>query len=751
MNAEALIGTVLGTCTLQQVIGQSGSAAVFRAQQSRPRRQVAVKVLLPAASLTPDQQASVLQRFRREISAAAALRHSNIVPVHECGDAGGLAYLVMPYIDGETLQELMARERALPLPKIVSYLEQLAAALDFAHEQGVIHRNIKPANIMLAPDGRLQIADFGLGYLSLEKQTGYSHLTATGTLEYTAPEQVLGEEINERADLYSLAVILYQMVTGTTPFQAVTPMRIAVQQIHTPPPSPRAMRPDLPLAAEQVMLRALAKRPADRYASGQNLVAAFCVALNAAAIQFDSSASPGPVAPSIGGTTSTQLFAPRGLFDPAWQTSMRKSLGAEAGMSAHMRQAPAALDAGSNRPTGQLKHNGTVSTQPLQNHLLPTRDSSTFAAANPSSLDVPQEKFQGNETLPRVKSKSPEAKETWAAPDTSRPEQAQLPFPGPVTTGHLLVPGYGQDGKKTMRLTESVKVVRVPLAGQPGQFVTGLLPALPKELPPEKTAPGFKKRMQMIGLVAAAVLIVLGASAFWLLRGHSSQVTNQVTKSQPPLVTPDLQATATAQAIATANANIILSDPLSQNIHNWVVSTQGLQTYIFKNGAYHISDNYSNQVAPAILQSEFLSRPFVYTLTMQEIKGDDSSFNNSFGMILCFNQQSKNGKTITTFYSFEVVNTKNGEYQFWKYEDSKGKNGSPWQKIWHHVFENEFHQGHRANTFQVVADSKKLTFIVNGKQVGTTQDGSISGGSVGMLVNLHGTEVAFTNLELTHN
>src|SRR5713101_7272436 len=228
----------------------------------------------------------------------------------------------------ETLQELMARERALPLPKIVSYLEQLAAALDFAHEQGVIHRNIKPANIMLAPDGRLQIADFGLGYLLLEKQTGYSHLTAAGTLEYTAPEQVLGEEINKRADLYSLAVILYQMVTGTTPFQAVTPMRVAVQQIHTPPPSPRAMRPDLPLAAEQVMLRALAKRPADRYASGQNLVAAFRVALGVASIQLDSSASPGPVAPSLGSTTSTQLFAPRGLFDPVWQTSMRKSLGA---------------------------------------------------------------------------------------------------------------------------------------------------------------------------------------------------------------------------------------------------------------------------------------------------------------------------------------------------------------------------------------------------------------------------------------
>jgi len=693
MNAEALIGTVLGTCTLQQVIGQSVRAAVFRAQQSRPRRQVAVKVLLPSAFLTSDQQAFLLQRFQREIYAAASLKHPNIVPVYDYGDARGLAYLVMPYIDGKTLQDLMAREGALPLPTVVSYLQQLAAALDFAHEQGVIHRNIKPANIMLALDGHLQIADFGLGYLSLEKQAGYTYTTGPGTLEYTAPEQVLGEEINKRADLYSLAVILYQMITGTTPFQAETPMRIAVQQIHTPPASPRTLRPDLPLAAEQVILRALAKRPADRYASGQNLVTAFRAALNAAAIQLDSL---GPATPSIRSTTSTELFTSRGLFDPVWQTSLRKSLG---------------------------------------------------AGANPPSLDVPQEKSPGSEAFPRVKSQSLEAKETWAAPNTAQPEQAQLAFPGPITTGRLMVPGYGQDGKKTMRLTESVKVVRVPLGGQPGQYVTGLLPALPKEFPPEKTASGFKRRVQMLGLIAAAVLIVLGASAFWLLRVHSSQLT----QSQAFLATPDLQATATARATATADANIILSDPLSQNIHNWVVSTQGLQTYFFENGAYHITDNNSDQIAPAILQSEFLSRPFVYTLTMQEIKGDDSSFNNSFGMILCFNQHSKNGKTSTTFYSFEIVNTKNGEYQFWKYDDSNSNNASSWQKIWHHVFENEFHQGHRANTFQVVADSKTLIFLINGIQVGTTKDGSISGGSVGMLVNLKGTEVAFTNLELTHN
>ncbi len=691
MNAEALIGSVLGTCTLEHLVGQGANAAVFQAQQSRPRRQVAVKVLLPATSLTSDQQASVLQRFRREIDAAASLEHPNIVPIYEYGDAGALAYLVMPYIGGETLRELMAREGALPLPRVVNYLEQLAAVLDYAHEQEVTHRNVKPANIMLAPDGRLLIADFGLGNLLLERQAGYSHITKTGTLEYTAPEQVLGEEVNGRADLYSLAVILYQMVTGTTPFKAVTPMRIAVQQINTSPPSPRVLRPDLPVAAEQVMSRALAKRPAGRYASGQDLVSAFRVALGAADIEPD---VPEPTASSTGSATSTQLYSSRGLFDPVWQTGRSKSL------------------------------------------------------AHPSLPEVPQEEFPGSEALPPVKSKSLEAKETWNAPDTAQQEQARPIFPGHVTTGNLMVSDYGQDGKRTIRLTESVKVVRVPLAGQPGQYVTGLLPALPKELPPEKTAPSFKKRVQIIGLIAAAVLIVLGASAFWLLQRHPSQVTST---RHTLVVTPNLQATVTAQAIATANANVILSDPLSQNIHNWVVSTQGPRTYAFENGAYHITNNNSHQVAPAILQSEFLNRPFVYTLTMQEIKGNNKSFNNSFGMIVCFNQHAKNGKTITTFYSFEVVNTKEGEYQFWKYDDSKGKNANPWKKIWHHVFDGEFHQGNRANTFRVVADSNKLTFIVNEKQVGAIKDASISGGDVGMLVNLKGTEVAFTNLELTHN
>src|SRR2546426_2309860 len=221
MKAEALIGTVLGTCTLQKIIGQGGMGAVFLAQQSRPRRQVAVKVLLPMTPLSPNQLVAFLERFRRETDAAASLEHPNIMPVYEYGEQDGLAYLVMPYISGGTLRDEMEMEGALALDRVANYLDQMAAALDFAHERGVIHRDVKPANILMTPEGRLLLTDFGLVKIVADGQTPQMRLTGAGapvgTPDYMAPEQVMGESVDGRSDLYSLGIILYQMVTGTTP------------------------------------------------------------------------------------------------------------------------------------------------------------------------------------------------------------------------------------------------------------------------------------------------------------------------------------------------------------------------------------------------------------------------------------------------------------------------------------------------------------------------------------------------------
>src|SRR5215472_15285124 len=291
MNAEALVGTVLGTCTLQQLIGQGGMGAVYLAQQSRPRRQVAVKVLLPATALKPQHLAAFLERFRRETDAAASLEHPNIMPVYEYGEREGLAYLVMPYISGGTLRDVMEREGTLSFPKTVNYLEQMAAALDFAHARGVIHRDIKPANILLTPEGRLLLTDFGLVKILSDGQGAQIRLTGAGapvgTPDYMSPEQVMGTEVDGRADQYSLGIILYQMVTGTTPFQGETPMQIAAQQLHAQPPSPRRFCPDLPLAAEQVIMKALSKRPVDRYANGLELATAFRLDLTPAEMQMN--------------------------------------------------------------------------------------------------------------------------------------------------------------------------------------------------------------------------------------------------------------------------------------------------------------------------------------------------------------------------------------------------------------------------------------------------------------------------------
>jgi hypothetical protein len=323
----------------------------------------------------------------------------------------------------------------------------------------------------------------------------------------------------------------------------------------------------------------------------------------------------------------------------------------------------------------------------------------------------------------------------------------ELPRPG--TTG-------------TLKLTQPVKVVKVPIAGQPGLYMTGLLPVVPAPtgpLPPpavdsKNTAvkSPFDKHFRMLALIAAVLVILLGSSLFWLIHAH----TQQAIQSHVATPIPNAHATAIAQATATADANIILIDSLKENIHNWPISTSATASklYVFKDGAYHITDNDSVSSAIALLPlSTALPGSFVYTLSLEEIKGNDTSVNNQFGMILRFSTHQKNGKTVTTFYAFEVANIKRGEYQFWKYDNSVYSDVRAWTKIWSRPFGSEFHAGHATgyNVFRVAAKGPRFTFMVNGKQVGTAQDSSLSSGQIGMLVNLRGTEVAFSNLVLAYN
>src|SRR5258706_8621668 len=176
------IGKTLGTCTLVKLLGQGGMGVVYLAQQSRPVRYVAVKVLLP--SVSPESRAynEFLVRFRREADVIAKLEHVNIMPIYEYGEQDGLAYLVMPYLSGGSLRDVLAQRGALSLRETMTYLDQAASALDYAHAHGIIHRDLKPANFLLHADGRLVLADFGIARMMQDGNPDASTLTGTGML-----------------------------------------------------------------------------------------------------------------------------------------------------------------------------------------------------------------------------------------------------------------------------------------------------------------------------------------------------------------------------------------------------------------------------------------------------------------------------------------------------------------------------------------------------------------------------------------
>ncbi len=746
INTQALLGTLVGNCILQELIGCGELGAVFLAERARSRRRVAVKILSPATSMaaqTSDEQAVFLDRFRQEIALVTSLKHENILSLHENGVHDGLAYLVMPYMGSGTLQNVMEREGPLALPKVAAYLDQLAAALDDAHERGIVHQDIKPTNILMTSEERLLLTDFGLGKMVAEKQAAQMRLLQSGMpvgcLEYIAPEQVTGDVLDTRTDLYALGVILYQMVTGKTPFQGETGVQLLRQLVQASTPSPRLLRTDLPLAAEQVILRAMAKRPPDRYARAQDIAGAFRIALTAAGALLDSS---GCEATTSDSPASSHLFAPRprSLFDPIWQKA-----------EGEVTPSPA-LPVAPDTPLSSKR-----SRLGLKTALLRSTDGTETSLASAATSDAASPASNGKVPLsPGVPS---------AAPDPVPP------VPAAKVTGTLPVSQSDPGNPGTIKLTGAVKVVQVPVAGQPGRYVTGLLPLAcstsPLQQPGQSEEEPFsairstlknfelKKLKRWQKLTALALLMVLALSVFSMfLFSHTNSGPTAKKAVPAEHITPNLQAILAAQATATATANTILIDPLNQNIHNWPVATTGYKMYVFKDGAYHITDNDPNQSAPAILPDENLKGPMAYSLTMKEIKGDDSSVNNSFGMILRFNSQVQGGRSIITFYSFEVVNSHGGEYQFWKYDNSKGPSANPWKSIWDMKFGNEFHQGQgpqNSNTFKVAVNGKYFTLTVNGKKIGTAEDSSLTSGGVGMIVNLKGTEIAFSDLKLTYS
>ncbi len=317
-----------------------------------------------------------------------------------------------------------------------------------------------------------------------------------------------------------------------------------------------------------------------------------------------------------------------------------------------------------------------------------------------------------------------------------------------ATTGSLAVPNY--DGaSQTVKLTGPVKVVQVPVA--PGQYVTGLLPipTIAAPSPARPTSPRVALLKKALMVVVIALMLLGGSLGFMYVRSHNSPTTASTGGATGGV--PNIQATLSAQATATAQAGLILSDPLSQNIRNLPEGSSATRTFIFKNGAYHVT-NLGKEGVAVVVPYTLPNVPLTYQLTMQEVRGDDTSPVNSFGMIFRYNQQTKGGVSSSTFYSFEVVNTtgSNGKYWFYKYDSSSA---NPWTPIWSQNFGSEFHEGQgagKANIFKILANGSNFSFVVNGKLITSKPvvDKSYPSGDVGMLVNLNGTEVAFSNLDI---
>ena len=272
---QGLIGQTLGGYRIVSQIGKGGMATVFKAYQPSLDRYVAVKVM---PSFYAEQDETFLKRFRQEAKAIASLRHPNILIVLDYGEQEGTTYLVMEFVEAGTLTGLMGRPMAPS--QMANLIEQISGALDYAHQQGVVHRDIKPSNILLPkPDWPL-LTDFGLA-----KIVGGSQLTQSGTVAgtpaYMSPEQGRGEKVDQRTDIYSLGIVLYEMATGVVPFEAETPMAVILKNIIDPLPLPRSKNSILAEAIELVILKALAKDPKDRYQQVGELAEALHAAVEA--------------------------------------------------------------------------------------------------------------------------------------------------------------------------------------------------------------------------------------------------------------------------------------------------------------------------------------------------------------------------------------------------------------------------------------------------------------------------------------
>src|SRR5438445_3065868 len=268
MGVDGRIGPELGGYLIEEPLGRGGMSVVYRAEHVRLGRSAALKLLVPGVG-----EADFAGRFLRESQLAASLDHPNIVPIYDAGEEDGLLYIAMACVDGSDLKSLIAEDGKLPVRRALRIVGQIGSALDAAHARGLVHRDVKPANILVGAEDRAYLSDFGV---VKELASGGTTRTGSfvGTIEYCAPEQIEGKPVDARADEYALACVLYECLTGTPPFHRPSEVAVLNAHLHATPPRLTKAAPGLPSELEHVISKALSKSPLDRYATPGDLIAA---------------------------------------------------------------------------------------------------------------------------------------------------------------------------------------------------------------------------------------------------------------------------------------------------------------------------------------------------------------------------------------------------------------------------------------------------------------------------------------------
>jgi eukaryotic-like serine/threonine-protein kinase len=314
--SDTLINTVFDRrYRVLRKLGSGGMAEVYLAEDEELGRRVAIKILNERHA--SDEQ--FIERFRREAKNAAGLSHPNIVQIYDRGEAEGTYYIAMEYLEGRTLKEVAAQSEPLPVEQAIAYARQILNALRFAHRKGIVHRDIKPHNALIDGDGSVKVTDFGIARAGAASQMTEAG-SIIGTAQYLSPEQARGGVIDHRSDLYSVGIVLYELLTGTVPFTGDTPVEIAMKHLSAVPDPPSSRRPDLPRALDQVVLRALAKDSDERYGSAEEMDAELARVAEGLPVSTETAEAATAVLAGAGVTDSAQTAIARAPAPPRTYT-----------------------------------------------------------------------------------------------------------------------------------------------------------------------------------------------------------------------------------------------------------------------------------------------------------------------------------------------------------------------------------------------------------------------------------------------